>query len=134
MARGINKVILVGNLGADPEVRHMPSGGQVTNIRQIKAALIEAARIYADLVKQGAGLKIIDIGGGLWGRGQDNVGLGYALADGGNTGLDRVPEGRRPESTSARGVGAGLGVLLAPSATDEIHQSTIRARCAFPAG
>ena len=33
MARGINKVILVGNLGADPEVRYMPSGGAVTNAR-----------------------------------------------------------------------------------------------------
>ena len=33
MARGINKVILVGNLGADPESRSMPSGGAVTNIR-----------------------------------------------------------------------------------------------------
>ncbi|NNF15262.1 MAG: single-stranded DNA-binding protein [Gammaproteobacteria bacterium] len=33
MARGINKVILVGNLGADPETRHMPSGGAVTNVR-----------------------------------------------------------------------------------------------------
>ncbi|MEM6639577.1 MAG: single-stranded DNA-binding protein [Pseudomonadota bacterium] len=32
MARGINKVILVGNLGADPETRHMPSGGSVTNV------------------------------------------------------------------------------------------------------
>jgi len=32
MARGINKVILVGNLGQDPEVRYMPSGGAVTNI------------------------------------------------------------------------------------------------------
>jgi len=32
MARGINKVILVGNLGADPEVRYMPSGGAVTNV------------------------------------------------------------------------------------------------------
>ena len=32
MARGINKVILVGNLGADPETRAMPSGGSVTNI------------------------------------------------------------------------------------------------------
>lgn len=32
MAKGINKVILVGNLGADPEVRYMPSGGAVTNI------------------------------------------------------------------------------------------------------
>jgi single-strand DNA-binding protein len=33
MARGINKVILIGNLGADPETRSMPSGGVVTNIR-----------------------------------------------------------------------------------------------------
>ena len=33
MARGINKVILVGNLGADPETRYMPSGKAVTNIR-----------------------------------------------------------------------------------------------------
>ena len=32
MARGINKVILVGNLGADPETRYMPSGGAVTNL------------------------------------------------------------------------------------------------------
>ena len=32
MGRGINKVILVGNLGNDPEVRYMPSGGAVTNI------------------------------------------------------------------------------------------------------
>lgn len=31
-SRGINKVILVGNLGQDPETRYMPSGGAVTNI------------------------------------------------------------------------------------------------------
>ena len=31
--RGINKVIVLGHLGQDPEVRYMPSGGQVTNIR-----------------------------------------------------------------------------------------------------
>ncbi len=31
MARGINKVILVGNLGGDPETRYMPSGSAVTN-------------------------------------------------------------------------------------------------------
>ena len=29
MARGVNKVILVGNLGRDPETRYMPSGGAV---------------------------------------------------------------------------------------------------------
>jgi len=33
MARGINKVILVGNLGADPETRYTPSGSAVTKIR-----------------------------------------------------------------------------------------------------
>jgi single-strand DNA-binding protein len=33
MARGINKVILVGNLGVDPETRYMPSGSAVTNLR-----------------------------------------------------------------------------------------------------
>jgi single-strand DNA-binding protein len=33
MARGVNKVILIGNLGADPEVRYSPNGSAVTNIR-----------------------------------------------------------------------------------------------------
>jgi len=32
MARGINKVIIVGNLGQDPDTRYMPSGGAVTNM------------------------------------------------------------------------------------------------------
>lgn len=31
MARGVNKVIIVGNLGQDPETRYMPSGAAVTN-------------------------------------------------------------------------------------------------------
>jgi single-strand DNA-binding protein len=33
MARGINKVILVGTLGADPETRYTANGGAITNIR-----------------------------------------------------------------------------------------------------
>jgi len=33
MARGVNKVILVGNLGVDPEIRYMPSGAAVANLR-----------------------------------------------------------------------------------------------------
>ncbi len=33
MSRGVNKVILVGNLGRDPETRYMPSGSAVTNLR-----------------------------------------------------------------------------------------------------
>lgn len=32
MARGINKVILVGTLGRDPETKYMPSGGAITNV------------------------------------------------------------------------------------------------------
>lgn len=32
MARGVNKVILIGNLGQDPEVKYMPNGGAVTNV------------------------------------------------------------------------------------------------------
>ena len=32
MARGVNKVILIGNLGTDPEVRYMPTGGAVANL------------------------------------------------------------------------------------------------------
>jgi len=32
MANGINKVILIGRLGADPEVRYMPNGGAVANL------------------------------------------------------------------------------------------------------
>lgn len=33
MAGGVNKVILIGNLGADPEVRYTPGGSAVANIR-----------------------------------------------------------------------------------------------------
>jgi single-strand DNA-binding protein len=32
MARGVNKVILVGNLGSDPEIKYMPSGDAVCNV------------------------------------------------------------------------------------------------------
>ncbi|MGB3338031.1 MAG: single-stranded DNA-binding protein [Devosia sp.] len=32
MAGSVNKVILVGNLGADPEIRNLPSGGKVVNL------------------------------------------------------------------------------------------------------
>ena len=32
MARGVNKVIIVGNLGGDPEVKYLPSGNAVANL------------------------------------------------------------------------------------------------------
>ncbi len=47
------------------ELLHFHLGSQITNIRWIKAAVIEAARIYAELARAGAGLKYLDVGGGL---------------------------------------------------------------------
>ena len=44
---------------------HFHLGSQITNIRTIKTALNEAARIYAELVRAGAGMEYIDVGGGL---------------------------------------------------------------------
>ena len=47
------------------QLLHFHLGSQITNIRQIKGAVIEAARIYVEMKKAGAGLKFLDVGGGL---------------------------------------------------------------------
>ncbi|MCK4684913.1 MAG: biosynthetic arginine decarboxylase, partial [Pirellulales bacterium] len=47
------------------QLLHFHQGSQITNIRHIKAALNEASRVYTELVKRGAGLRYIDVGGGL---------------------------------------------------------------------
>lgn len=44
---------------------HFHLGSQITNIRYVKGAMIEAARVYADLRRRGAGLEFVDVGGGL---------------------------------------------------------------------
>ena len=44
---------------------HFHLGSQITNIRQVKAAINEAIRVYVDLHKRGAGLEYMDVGGGL---------------------------------------------------------------------
>lgn len=44
---------------------HFHLGSQVTNIRQVKAAINEAIRVFVDLSKRGAGLEYMDVGGGL---------------------------------------------------------------------
>lgn len=44
---------------------HFHLGSQITNIRQVKAAINEAIRVYVDLSKRGAGLEYLDVGGGL---------------------------------------------------------------------
>src|SRR5579863_9679793 len=44
---------------------HFHLGSQITNIRQIKGAVNEAVRVYVDLARAGAGLRFLDVGGGL---------------------------------------------------------------------
>jgi arginine decarboxylase len=44
---------------------HFHLGSQITNIRQIKGAVNEAVRVYVELARAGAGLKYLDVGGGL---------------------------------------------------------------------
>jgi arginine decarboxylase len=44
---------------------HFHLGSQITNIRSIKNALTEAARIYTELHRVGAGVRFLDVGGGL---------------------------------------------------------------------
>lgn len=52
-SRGINKVILVGNLGQDPEVRYLPNGGAVATIS------IATSETWKDLNHRIGGLEII---------------------------------------------------------------------------
>jgi arginine decarboxylase len=47
------------------ELLHCHNGSQVQDIRRIKNAVTELAHIYVELVRLGAGMKIIDIGGGV---------------------------------------------------------------------
>src|SRR5438270_5951451 len=44
---------------------HFHLGSQITNIRNIKGALTEAARVYVELARIGAGVRYLDVGGGL---------------------------------------------------------------------
>src|SRR5581483_7581274 len=47
------------------QLLHFHLGSQITNIRNIKNALTEAARVYVELHKLGAGVRYLDVGGGL---------------------------------------------------------------------
>lgn len=57
------------------ELLHYHIGSQVPSIQNIKSSLKEAARFYTELYKMGAGLKYIDVGGGL---GVDYDGTGHS--------------------------------------------------------
>src|SRR6516162_222255 len=47
------------------QLLHFHLGSQITNIRQIKGAVMEAARVFVELRRAGAGLTYMDVGGGL---------------------------------------------------------------------
>src|SRR6202044_2700188 len=47
------------------QLLHFHLGSQITNIRQVKAAVNEAVRVYVELARAGAGLRYLDVGGGL---------------------------------------------------------------------
>lgn len=62
--RAVEEMEALG-MGHCVQLLHFHLGSQITNIRQIKNAVIEAARVYVGLKKHGAGLKYLDVGGGL---------------------------------------------------------------------
>lgn len=53
------------NLLDSLQLLHFHLGSQISNIRSIKEAIEEATRIYLELAKKGAGLKFLDVGGGV---------------------------------------------------------------------
>ena len=62
--RGLNELRALGMEDCF-KLLHFHLGSQIPNIRIVKGALNESARIYAELVKAGAGLRYLDVGGGL---------------------------------------------------------------------
>ena len=67
VSEALKAVEYLKQLGMEDSLQllHFHLGSQITNIRQIKAAVIEGARIYVELKKLGAGLRYLDVGGGL---------------------------------------------------------------------
>lgn len=65
---------------------HFHPGSQITNVRKIKAALIEVARVYVNLIDYGVPIKTIDVGGGLavdytGNRNKDRSSMNYTLRE-----------------------------------------------------
>jgi len=67
VTEGLRALDQLKSLGMEDclQLLHFHLGSQITNIRQIKAAVIEAARVYVELKRAGAGLNYMDVGGGL---------------------------------------------------------------------
>ena len=128
------------------ELLHFHPGSQISNVRKIKSSIVEAARIYADLVKTGVPLKIIDVGGGLaidytGERNQDPSSKNYSLQEYANDVVFYIQqvckEADVPEpniiSESGRAITAHHSLLVVPilekqnrnDALDDIDSDTI---------
>lgn len=53
------------NMLSSVKLMHYHLGSQIPNIRDIRSAVLEATRVYAELVKEGAPMGYLDLGGGL---------------------------------------------------------------------
>lgn len=105
---------------------HFHVGSQVTDLARLQGAAAEAAQVYASLVRRGAGLRYLDVGGGLgveYGDAPGSpAGLGYSLADYARAIVAAVNEVCRSRSVphpvlvceSGRAVTAHHSVLIVP--------------------
>lgn len=64
MLEQLDRLVEAG-MGDCFQLLHFHVGSQIGNIRQLKSAILEASRIYVDLYRRGAGLRYLDVGGGL---------------------------------------------------------------------
>ena len=105
---------------------HFHVGSQVTDLTRLQRAAAEAAQVYASLIQRGAGLRYLDVGGGLgveYGDAPGSApGLGYSLADYAHAIVTAVNEVCRSRSVphpvlvceSGRAVTAHHSVLIVP--------------------
>ena len=120
---------------------HFHPGSQITNVRKIKSSIIEATRVYADLLNLGVPLKIIDVGGGLavdytGYRNREPSSMNYTLQEYANDVVyyiqmvcdqEEVPH-PRIYSESGRALVAHHSVLIVPivgTSQNHVAQSTV---------
>lgn len=112
-------------MGDRLQLLHFHLGSQIGDVRQWSAAMLEASRIYVELVKRGAGLKYLDVGGGLGvdydgSRSDSSSSMNYTMQEYANEVVSNVQAVcdetgvRHPElmSESGRAVAAYHGVLV----------------------
>ncbi len=113
---------------------HFHVGSQVIDLTRLQRAAAEAAQVYASLVQRGAGLRYLDVGGGLGVEYGDvpgsPAGLGYSLADYAHAIVAAVNEVCRSRSVphpvlvceSGRAVTAHHSVLIVPVLSVRAHR------------